>query len=429
MATDSLVVLLEGRRIGTILREATSRLRLTYDDAYTSDPHATPLSLSMPPVVRVHTDRAMTPWLWGLLPDNEQVLRRWGRDLSASANSPFSLLATQVGHDCAGAVQFARPGEVDALAGRPGSIEPLAESDVATILRELREDSTAWLGPGFTGQFSLAGAQAKTALHFADGTWGRPTGTMATSHILKPAIAGFESQDLNEHLCLTAARRLGLAGAETQISTFEDQTAIAVRRYDRSFNEDGTLVRIHQEDLCQAAGVHRSYKYQADGGPSPATIAELLRTKLPARAATEAVERFADALIFNWLIAGTDAHAKNYSLLLSGHEIRLAPLYDMASFLPYDTSKGHKVKLAMKIGDEYRLLSTDRPGPWERTARDLGLRYEALRLRLLDLADRVADAFAAAASDPSVTALESDLPSCLTDLVAARAAHCLEALG
>ncbi len=429
MATDPLVVLLEGQPIGAIVRDGNGRLRLTYDDAYASDQFATPLSVSMPPVVRVHTDRAVTPWLWGLLPDDEHVLRRWSRDLSASATSPFSLLGTQVGHDCAGAVQFARADDAEALAGRPGAIEPLDESDVATLLRELREDSTSWLGPGFTGQFSLAGAQAKTALHLADGQWGRPTGSMPTTHILKPAVPGFEAQDLNEHLCLAAARHLGLEAAETQILTFEDQTAIVVRRYDRSVDDRGGPVRIHQEDLCQAAGLHPASKYQADGGLSPRAIAELFRNKMPARSANRAVERFADALILNWLIAGTDAHAKNYSLLLTGHEIRLAPLYDMASFLPYDTSKGHKVKLAMKIGDEYRLLGTDRPGPWERTAKDLGLRYEPLRLRLLDLADRVTDAFATAASDPSVTALESDLPTRLADLVAARATHCLEALG
>jgi len=55
------------------------------------------------------------------------------------------------------------------------------------------------------------------------------------------------------------------------------------------------------------------------------------------------------------LIAGTDAHAKNYSLLLSGPQVRLAPLYDVASILPYDEFDLRKVKLAMKIGGEYKL--------------------------------------------------------------------------
>jgi hypothetical protein len=56
------------------------------------------------------------------------------------------------------------------------------------------------------------------------------------------------------------------------------------------------------------------------------------------------VWRFAGALAFNWLIASTDAHAKNYGLLLAGRQIRLAPLYDIASILPYDSSDGYKLR-------------------------------------------------------------------------------------
>ena len=73
-------------------------------------------------------------------------------------------------------------------------------------------------------------------------------------------------------------------------------------------------------------------------GPTPGQIAELIRSTIPGPDAETDVWRFADALAFNWLIAGTDAHAKNYSLLLAGNQIRLAPLYDIASILPYDDS-------------------------------------------------------------------------------------------
>lgn len=65
------------------------------------------------------------------------------------------------------------------------------------------------------------------------------------------------------------------------------------------------------------------------------------------------VDTFTAALGFNWLIAGTDAHAKNSSLLLSGPHVRLAPLYDVASVLPYDEFDSRKVKLAMKVGKCY----------------------------------------------------------------------------
>ena len=130
------------------------------------------------------------------------MLSRWARDFHVSPSSPFSLLASPVGHDCAGAVRFAAPDEVDQLLNRSGSVMWLTDDQVGQRLGELREDSTAWLGQGFTGQFSLAGAQAKTALLYQDGRWGVPSEAAATSHILKPAVAGFDDHDLNEHLCL-----------------------------------------------------------------------------------------------------------------------------------------------------------------------------------------------------------------------------------
>lgn len=424
---DTLVVILEGSPIGRLER-GPAGLRLTYDDDYVDDPHATVLSAAMAPPVRVHTDRAVSPWLWGLLPDDDDVLRRWARELGVSSASPFPLLSTQVGHDCAGAVQFARPHEVDGLVGQPGTVEPLTEGQIASRLRELRADTTTWLGPGFTGQFSLAGAQAKTALsHDPEQGWGLPQGSAPTTHILKPAVVWLDGHDLNEHLCLAAARRCGLPSAQTRVEAFEDQTAIVVTRYDRRRVGD-KLVRIHQEDACQAAGVPPSRKYQADGGPSAGDVADLLRSAMPAARATEAVRRFVDALAFNWLVAGTDAHAKNYSLLHSGNQTRLAPLYDIASALPYDTSKGHKLKLAMKLGAEYRLAATDRLSSWHHLADEVGLARDEVLGQVTMLIDRISAAFGDAASDPAVNELASDLPDRLVDAVEARAVRCAQVI-
>lgn len=426
-ALDHLIVLLEGRPIGSLSRSARG-LRLTFDDDYLDDPESTALSAAMPPTARDHGDGVVAPWLWGLLPDNTDVLRRWGRALGVSVASPFSLLSTPIGHDCAGAVQFAAPHEVDDLLDRPGHVEPLTEGDVAVRLRLLRSDSTSWLGPGFTGQFSLGGAQAKTALWFDGETWGEPVGAVPTTHILKPAVAGLDGHDLNEHLCLTAARGCGLLAARTQVCAFEDQTEIVVDRYDR-VERRGRLVRIHQEDLCQAMGLDPSRKYQAEGGPSVAAIASLLRSVVSPEHVTAAIDRFVDALAFNWIIGGTDAHAKNYSLVHSRSQTRLAPLYDVASALPYDASKGHKLKMAMRLGPEYRLLPSDRRSTWERVAVDVGLTGEVVHARVAALVARVGEAFADAADDPAVATLGSDLPTRLVDAVAARAQSCASVLG
>jgi serine/threonine-protein kinase HipA len=439
MASDLLTVLLEGRPIANVERLASGALRLRYDEGYRDDPAATLLSVSMPPAEDVHGDARLTPWLWGLLPDNADVLARWGRDFGVSVASPFPLLGTHVGHDCAGAVQFCAPDEVDHLVGRRGEIAWLSEAEIALRLRTLRADSTSWLGPGFTGQFSLSGAQAKTALHRAPangavdeghgsrGRWGAPTGSVPTTHILKPAVAGFEAQNINEHLCLAAARTLGLPAAETRLETFEDETAIVVERFDRS-TRDGELIRVHQEDLCQAMSIPPVRKYQSDGGPTPGQIAELIRSTVPGPDAETDVWRFADALAFNWLIAGTGAHAKNYSLLLAGNQVRLAPLYDIASILPYDQSGGHRVKLAMKVGDDYKLRRTDRSSAWEHAADELKLDRDRLIARVLDLAARTPAAFREAASGLQAGGVPTDLAERLVTLVSDRTARCMAAL-
>src|SRR4051812_14322554 len=86
--------------------------------------------------------------------------------------------------------------------------------------------------------------------------------------------------------------------------------------------------------MCQALGVHPGSKYQNEGGPTPKAVVDLLREH--SADAVADVAAFIDALIFNWLIVGTDAHAKNYSILhQQGGRTRLAPLYDLASILPY----------------------------------------------------------------------------------------------
>ena len=103
--TEVLVVILDDVVAGTVTRDERGRLRFDYAADYEKSA-ATPLSLSMPIPVRSHPDRVITPWLWGLLPDSEAVLSRWARHFQVSAASPFSLLASPVGEDCAGAVRF-----------------------------------------------------------------------------------------------------------------------------------------------------------------------------------------------------------------------------------------------------------------------------------------------------------------------------------
>ena len=258
-----------------------------------------------------------------------------------------------------------------------------------------------------------------------DGKWGVPSGSVPTTHILKPAGSGFDDHDLNEHLCLDAARRAGLLVVRTTVERFGDESAAVVDRYDRVARGD-RILRVHQEDLCQALGVPPTRKYQNEGGPSPRDIAGLFRCAMPTRVADDALWRFADARIWNWFVAGTDAHAKNYSVLLADNQVRLAPMYDMASALP-DGTHEKKLRLAMKIGGDYR-VSPER-NTWPAAAKDLGVDPHHLGSRVQEVGMTIADAFADAANAPEVRALECPLPYKLVDLISDRVTRCLRMVG
>lgn len=422
MSAERLEVLHRHGRVGTLER-SRARIIFTYDEEWRAREDATPLSTSMPLTAREHRARVVEPFLWGLLPDNDTVLRRWGREFGVSVAHPFGLVAA-VGEDLPGAVQFVRSERVDEIENE-GEVEWLGEPEVAELLRTVRRDHTAWLGPRSEGRWSLAGAQAKIALLRDGDRWGRPSGRFATTHILKPAIAALDNHDLNEHLCLGAARHLGLRVVRTSIVAFEEERAIAVERYDRRPGTHGPSTRIHQEDMCQALAVHPSEKYESDGGPTAADIVRLLRERIRSHQASEAsVRAFVDALAYNWIIAGPDAHAKNYALLLSGSQVRLAPFYDIASALPYPDFYEPKIKLAMKLGGYYRLSAIGRSA-WERLARDLRLDASMVVDRVRELAERVPDAFGEVCSDDSVAELASSLPAQLLDAVAGRARRCV----
>lgn len=423
--TDELVVAIGGVVAGTLRREARV-LRFDYDADYRARPDATPLSTSMRLQVESHAGRVVETWLSGLLPENPDLLARWARQFDV-ANAPFALLGTPVGEDCPGAVQFVRQDRLDHVLHRPGRVDWLDEAEVARRLAALRNDATAWLGPDFTGQFSLAGAQAKTALHFDGRRWGVPSGATPTTHILKPAIKGLDDHDLNEHLCLEAAARAGLVVVHTRIARFADQSAVVIERYDRR-RVGRRLVRVHQEDLCQALAVPPERKYQSDGGPSVVEIARLLRDVVrPMAAATAALDSLLDALAWNWVIGGTDAHAKNYSLLLSGDQVRLAPLYDIASVLPYRGVDELKLTTAMKLGGEYRFKAHS-GRTWPKVARELGLDVDHVVGRVAHLAAVAPDMLRDAGASEEVRRLRSPLPRRLVDSVATRARRCARLL-
>lgn len=371
---DKLNVLLGDVKIGEVRRNVSrgGALTFVYEEGWVDREDAVPLSLSMPLVAREHGNNTIQAFLWGLLPDDMTTLKRWGETFQVSPRSAFALLE-HVGEDCAGAVQFVSDAKRAALC-RSGGVRWLSEDEIGQRLGDLRRGAATGRRQGDPGQFSLAGAQSKTAFHYdaEDRRWGVPTGRIPTTHIFKPPLPAFAGHTENEHFCLRLARRAGLLAANSQVLTFAGEKAIVVERYDRVRTLQG-VVRVHQEDVCQALGIHPEKKYEKEGGPG---IVRIVTDTLAAagRHAETDRRRFIEAIVFNFLIAGTDAHAKNFSMLLSSKGARLAPLYDLASILPHlkagevrgdgaVMARMRDLRLSMRIADKY-VISDIMPRHW-----------------------------------------------------------------
>ncbi len=424
--TDELITLLGGQIVGRARLRTGGRLSFTYEQSWRDADDAYPLSLSMPLAAREHEHKVVDAFLWGLLPDNERILDRWARKFQISPRNVFALIS-HVGEDCAGAVQFVTAERLAAIeSGAAEPIEWLTTTDIAERLRMLREDHAAWRLPRDTGQFSLAGAQPKTALIFENGRWGIPSGRIPTTHILKPPTGQFSGHAENEHICLALARACGLPAAISTVTHFDQEIAIVVERYDR-IRSGNQIVRVHQEDICQALAIMPTRKYQSEGGPGIKEIVELLRTHSSAR--DEDVATFVHAVGFNWLVAGTDAHAKNYSLLISGEpRVRLAPLYDVASILPYAPFDVQKVKLAMKVGGEYRLRDIGLR-QWQKLAREIRFDEDELIAALGTMAKQLPDQVSTIRARAHEEGLDKSIIDRLAAALIERAEACARAFG
>lgn len=393
----ALTVLLGGRVAGVLERpDASSPLVFAYDDAWRDDAAAIPLSLSLPLAGRRFSGDAVEYYLRGLLPDDAGRLARIAAHYGVTGRDSFSLLA-QIGEDCAGAVQFARPERLDALAGKgPEHITWMTEADLAEEIRSLRAQNSGDGEPSYEAEFSLPGALAKVALRWDPRRkrWGRPQGRAPTTHIVKPPRTGLPYHNENEHLCLELARGVGLDAASSRVLRVGGESAIVVERYDRRWR-DGFVERVHQEDMSQALGVDPELKYARQGAPTLAQIARLL-LDWSAKGAEDVLRLFR-AVALNWVVVGTDAHPRNYSVLISADEgVRLAPLYDIASamFLPKQRRKidPDERKLAMAIGGALTVGNVTRTS-WEAEARAAGLRPT----RVLDAVAATVEAIAGTA--------------------------------
>jgi serine/threonine-protein kinase HipA len=414
---SELEVVIEGDLIGRVRMNKAGRLSFDYESGWRGSTSGYSLSVSMRLADITYSHSAVWPYLWNLLPENPNILQRWGQQFHVSSSNPFKLLKF-VGADVPGAAQFLPPAAYAAVqAQHAPSIDWINLDELAQRLAQLQSDAAAVRRPGDRGKMSLPGAQAKTAFCWDEqrNRWGVPSGRAPTTHIIKPAVPGFDGLVENEHLCQDVARRLGLFAARTSVLTLNETTYIVIERFDRlpPLRGSAFMRRVHQEDMCQALGLLPGAKYQQDGGPGVPDIVALIR-RVGSDPDTD-VYRFIDANAFNWLIGGTDAHAKNYSLLIgAGDEIRLSPLYDLSSQLPYPELIDQRV--AMKIGDTYDIPLIGF-GEWQALASACAVELELLMNRLRQLADALPDAVSAARNQALADGLNHEVITTLADLL------------
>lgn len=414
-------VLLGGRVAGTLRRGATPGTHIfEYDATWRADPAAYPLSLSLPLAGRVHTGPALTRYLRGLLSDNPRTVGELAHRYNVPADDPYGLLGW-IGEDCPGAVQFVRPERLSEVEGAgPGRVEWLDENEVAALLRSLAPGGSGEAGE--PGRFSLPGALPKVALVWdADARrWGKPAGRAASTHILKPPLGSVPHHNDNEHLCLGLAREVGLRAASSRVLRIEGERAIAVRRYDR-IERDGLVARLHQEDMAQALGVDPTLRYAGQGAPGMADVVGVLRDHA-ARSADD-VARFISAVALNWIIAGTDAHARNYSLLIGpGGDVALAPLYDLASSLLLAKSrvKVPDMNMAMSVNGATALGLITRDS-WETQARAVRVRPDRVVEQIADLVERTPEAARRVAERGATEGLDERFAARFAEKIGARA--------
>ncbi|MBH0183406.1 MAG: type II toxin-antitoxin system HipA family toxin [Nitrospira sp.] len=274
-------VFLNNRLVGQLSKVSTGAIGFQYDPQWLEWEHALPVSLSLPLREDAYRGEVVAAVFENLLPDSDVLKRRIAERVGAAGTDAYSLLAS-IGRDCVGAMQFM--GVEDADEGDTTTIngETITDAAIETLLRGLSQ-SPLGLSREEAFRISVAGAQEKTALLRHKGRWWKPAGTTPTTHIFKSQIGrlpnGLDLSDSveNEFYCLKLADAFGLPVAKAEMHTFGDTKALVIERFDRRWTKDKRLLRLPQEDCCQALSVPPTRKYQSEGGPGLVQILNLSR--------------------------------------------------------------------------------------------------------------------------------------------------------
>lgn len=375
MQKKQLSIRLNGESVGILEQMQTGVLSFTYDSDVKNV-----ISVNMPIQHEPYIGEKCEAYFGGLLPESETVRKIIGKRYGVSANNNFSLLGA-IGYDCAGAISCHQLDEPIIFHGAmPLAGKILSDSELYRLIAALPTNPLFMDADGL--KLSLAGVQDKAAVCLIENKIALPSDGCPTTHILKPASTYFDGLTENEYFCMKLAKSIGLPVPEVTMHKIKDISFLLIERYDRRIH-DNQIIRIHQEDFCQALGIPSIRKYQNEGGPGFKDCFELLNTT-----SQPAIDRnlIANALVFNFLIGNMDAHGKNFSLLHQGSStIRLAPFYDLVCTRAY---KDLSPKMAMKIGSKYD--SNDvLPRHWQQLCETIKYRYLAMESLIEKLGNQI----------------------------------------
>lgn len=356
---QDLYVYMNGVHVGKLLRESTGNLVFTYDHDWLTWENTRPISLSMPLTNVPYKGQIVENYFDNLLPDNELIRNRIQARFGALSGHCFDLLS-YIGADCVGALQLLTQPKVTNI--KKVQANPISNHAIATLLKHYK---TAPLGMDRELNFriSIAGAQEKTALLWHEKKWCLPQGTTPTSHIIKLPIGVIKHANLdlsdsveNEWLCLRILSAYQLPVCEARMVSFDDMKTLVVERFDRRWADQGKwLMRLPQEDFCQALGKPSALKYESDGGPG---IRDIMNILLGSNETENDRYRFMKTIFLFWVIGAIDGHAKNFSIGIEPQgQYQLTPAYDVISAYPLARDRQiewKKLKMAMSLKSSSR---------------------------------------------------------------------------
>lgn len=360
---------------GRLWLDEKRRFVFQYDAGWINTKGAIPLSLNLPVRTDIFPADLSRSFFSNLLPEAE-IKRIIAQRLRISESNDFAMLKS-IGGECAGAVSVFPSGFIPKA--QPGYKE-LRDEELHKVIRDLPKRP---LMAGVEGmRLSLAGAQNKLPVYMEDERIFIATGNAPSTHILKPPIKDLEDTVENETFCMMLAQKLGLQTPQVSIHRGLDKLYI-IQRYDRNRDKEGNLVRLHQEDFCQALGFLPDQKYESEGGPSLVDCFRLLQEK----SISPAADRLAllKWVIFNFLIGNADAHAKNLAMIFTSHGPRIAPFYDLICTQVYpDLTQ----RLAMGIGGENRPAWVQKRH-WERFSELVAIKSNLASKTLKDMSENI----------------------------------------